>query len=91
MQIDKAQNNVQVQGFRDNIAQKDVSAKSSSPTASNVTIDTNYQQYTDQLVDAGAADDASKIEEARQLLASGALDTPQAARKAAQNMLKFGI
>jgi hypothetical protein len=91
MQIDKTQNNVQVQGFRDSIAQKDVSAKSAAPAESNVTIDTNYQQYTDQLIDAGTADDAQKIEEARKLLASGALDTPQAARKAAQNMLKFGM
>jgi hypothetical protein len=68
-----------------------VSTKSAPTTASNVTIDTNYQQYTDQLIDAGAADDARKVEKARQLLASGALDTPQASRKAAQNMLKFGI
>lgn len=91
MQIDKTQNNVQVQGFRDSIAQKDVSVKSASPAESNITIDTNYQQYTDQLIDAGAADDAKKIEEARRLIASGALDTPQAARTAAENMLRFGI
>ena len=91
MQIDKTQNNVQVQGFRESITQKDVIAKSAPATESNVTIDANYQQYADQLIDAGAADDAQKIAEARQLLASGALDTPQAARKAAQNMLNFGI
>jgi len=90
MQIDKTQN-VQAQGLQDSITQKDASAKSSPRTESNVTIDTNYQPYTDQLLDAGTADDAQKIEEARNLLASGALDTPQAARKAAQNMLKFGI
>jgi hypothetical protein len=91
MQIDKTQNNVQVQGFRDSVAQKDVNAKSAPAPESNVTVDTNYQQYTSQLINAGTADDAKKIEEARQLLASGALDTPQAAHKAAQNMLKFGI
>jgi hypothetical protein len=90
MQIDKTQN-VQVQGLRDSITQKDANAKSAPRTESNVTIDTNYQPYTDQLLDAGTIDDAKKIEEARNLLASGALDTPQAARKAAQNMLKFGI
>jgi hypothetical protein len=90
MQIDKTQN-VQVQGLRDSITQKDANAKSAPCTESNVTIDTNYRPYTDQLLDAGTADDAQKIEEARNLLASGALDTPQAARKAAQNMLKFGI
>jgi hypothetical protein len=91
MQIDKTQNNAQVQGFRDSITQKDVSAKPTPAPESNVTIDTTYQPYTEQVIAAGTADDAQKIEEARKLLASGALDTPQAARKAAQNMLKFGI
>jgi hypothetical protein len=90
MQIDKTQNS-QVQSFRESITQKDAGAKSAPPSQPDVTIATNYQQYTDKLVDAGAADDAQKIEEARKLLASGALDTPQAARKAAQNLLKFGI
>ena len=91
MQIDKTQNNVQVQGFKNSIAQKDVGAKSAPAAESNVTIDANYQQYTDQLIDAGAADDAKKIEEARRLLASGALDTPQAAYKAAENIIRLGI
>ncbi|RPI63798.1 MAG: flagellar biosynthesis anti-sigma factor FlgM [Planctomycetaceae bacterium] len=34
---------------------------------------------------------AAKVAEARQLLASGALDGPDAARKTAEAMLKFGL
>ena len=90
MQIDKTQN-VQVQGFLDGIAQKEVSVKSATKAAPDVKVDVNYQDYVSKALDCGVTDDARQIEQARQLLASGALDTPEAARKAAENLLKFGI
>jgi hypothetical protein len=90
MQIDKIQN-ILIQSLRDNISQKDGNPQSSAITEQNTPIDANYAQYTAQVSDSGAADDAQKIQEARKLLASGALDTPEAARKAAQNILKFGV
>jgi hypothetical protein len=90
MQIDKIQN-ILIQGFRDNISQKDDNSKSAAIHEQDNPLDANYGQYTAQVLDSGAADDAQKIEEARKLLASGALDTPEAACNAAQNLLKFGI
>ncbi len=90
MQIDKTQN-IQIQGFRDSIIQKDIGPKSAARNKSDISIDINYQQYTDQLSAAASADETQKIEEARKLLASGALDSPEAALKAAENLLKYGI
>jgi len=37
------------------------------------------------------AEDVSAVERARHLLATGQLDTPENIRKAAENILKFGI
>ncbi|MDO8302911.1 MAG: hypothetical protein Q7T18_06705 [Sedimentisphaerales bacterium] len=90
MQINKVQN-IQVQSLLDSVAQKDASAKSAPKTASEVTIDVNYQAYTAQALDSGVTDDAEQIAKARELLASGTLDTREAARAAAKNLLKFGV
>ena len=90
MQIDKTQN-IQVQGFVDGIAQKEVSIKSTTNAAPDVKVDVNYQDYISKALDCGVTEDAKQIEQARQLLASGALDAPEAALKAAENLLKFGI
>ncbi len=50
----------------------------------------SFQPYIDR---AGEADDirSEAVEEAKRLLAAGQLDTPENARKAAQNILTFGI
>lgn len=87
MQIDKIQN-IQIQALRDGIGAKDGTRKSTNIPQQTTAIDINYQEYAAEAI---SSDDAQKIEEARKLLLSGALDTPQAARKAAQNIIKFGI
>jgi hypothetical protein len=90
MQIDKTQN-IQPQNIIDPIAPKEANRKPTGQTSSDVTIDTRYQEYASQALNNAGTDDTAEIEQARKLLASGALDTPEAARKAAENLLKFGI
>ena len=90
MQIDKTQT-IQAQGFLDGVAQKEVSVKSAAKAAPDVRVDVNHQDYISKALDCSVTEDARQIEQARKLLASGALDTPEAARKAAENLLKFGI
>jgi hypothetical protein len=90
MQINKAQN-IQVQNLLGSITHKDVGAKSAAQAAPDVKIDVQYQEYINSALDCAADNDAALIEQTRKLIASGALDTPEAARNAAQNLLKFGI
>lgn len=40
---------------------------------------------------AAADRSAERIAKAKEMLASGELDTPEAARRAAENMMKFGV
>ena len=86
MQVNKTQ--VQIQGLWDSVAQKDASAKSAARPDPDVKIDVSSTEYVNQALD---TNDADVVEQAKKLLASGALDTPEAARKAAENLLKFGI
>lgn len=90
MQINKILN-TQTQNFLEEIAPKDANTKNSEPVKTTLTVDAQCLQYVSEALNTSAPDDADKIEQARKLLASGALDTPEAARIAAENMLKFGI
>jgi hypothetical protein len=86
MQINKAEN-TQGQTLLDAGAK----ARGARPAAQAdaLTVEPRNQAYIDKAL--ALTDDAAAVAEAKQLLASGALDTPEAIRQAAQNMLDQGI
>ena len=75
---------------------KDASAKSAplSQTAGNSQADASLQVSYEALLEQAKEEpvnDANVVERARQMLISGELDNPENIRKAAENLLKFGV
>jgi len=64
-------------------------AKAGLGAADELKVDGSLGELATQAL--GAGDDAAAVEEARKLIASGQLDTPDAAFAAAKNMAEFGI
>jgi hypothetical protein len=81
-------------GLEPNKASEDKEGAAQSPKATGVGAATEVVSSQERLIAAaGSADEvnARAVEEARALLASGQLDTPEAAKRAAQNILDLGL
>lgn len=65
-------------------------AKARNQDASDVDLRVDFASLVNQATES-AQTNIEAVEEARQLLRSGQLITPQSVRSAAQNMLEFGV
>jgi len=65
------------------------STKAGSEAGDELKVDGNLGELATQALAAG--DDTAAVEEARKLIASGQLDTPDAALAAAKKMVELGI
>ncbi len=75
---------------------KEVTAKQadSSGVSKNNTADASLQVSHEAVIEQAqqaTAEDAGAVERARQLILSGQLDSPENIRKAAENIVKFGV
>ena len=87
VQVNKTEN-TQVQ-LVENLGARRQNNKPVTGGQDDLQVDSTYSKYIDQAMAEQQTDPA--VEAAQKLLASGALDTPEAARLAAQNLLNFGI
>ena len=75
---------------------KDLTAKQtdSSGVAKNNTADASLQVSYEAVIEKAqeaSAEDTGAVERARRLILSGELDSPENIRKAAENIVKFGV
>lgn len=86
--IDKIDSN-QIQGFKP--ANKPaVVSKAAQNTNANVSAEVNYAPLIEKAKQLPPTDD-NAVKEAKELIASGQLDTPENIRAAAENIVEFGI
>jgi putative cell wall-binding protein len=87
VQINKTEN-IQVQAIADSAASSR-KPKAGNTSTDDLRIDSKSAEYVSQALE--NQDDTRAIEEAKKLLQSGALESPESIRAAAENILKFGI
>jgi hypothetical protein len=88
--IEKIENN-QVPDILKELSSKP--SESSKGSANNLT-DASLQISNNSLIEQAKqipTEDANKVQQARQLLLSGKLDTPENIRAAAESIVKFGV
>jgi len=77
-------------GEKRTAAQKDAKAPTAATPNAGVEITDSARKYIDQALAAPAAD-SNAVEEAKKLIASGQLDTPEAIDRVAQAMVDRGL
>lgn len=88
--IDKINNNRIPDVLRDAVAKSQNCPRSSDDANADVLLQVSHEALIDK-AQQPPAEDETAVERARQLLLSGQLDSPENIRKAAENILKFGV
>lgn len=88
--INKVNNNQISEIFKDLPAKQAGASAASSRNKADASLQVSYDAVIEKAQQAPAAD-VDAVEKARQLLASGQLDSPENIRKAAENIAKYGV
>jgi uncharacterized protein (UPF0147 family) len=88
--IDKINNNQISDILRDTSVRQPNCLRSSADNKADALLQVSYESLVEKAQEE-PAEDAKAVERARQLLLTGQLDSPANIRKAAENILKFGI
>ena len=87
VQVNKT-DNIQLQT---NVAVNQRTVKQDSVVTDDVKIDRQYDGLVNKALELASSEDEAAIEQAKKLIASGQLDSPQAAFNAAKNIVELGI
>jgi hypothetical protein len=87
VQVNKT-DNIQLQI---NTAANQRAVKQDSTVADTLKIDSQYDGLVNKALELASSEDEAAIEQAKKLIASGQLDSPQAAYNAARNIVDLGI
>ncbi len=88
--INKINNNQVSEPLKEACARQSNCLRPSADENTDVSLQVSYGPLVEKAQHA-PAQDASAVERARHLLLTGQLDNPQNIRKAAENILKFGV
>ena len=88
--INKINNNQVPELLKEAFAKQSNCLRPSADDNADVLLQVSYGPLVEKAQNA-PLEDAKAVERARQLLLSGQLDSPENIRKAAENILKFGI
>lgn len=87
--IEKIDNN-QIHDFFEKLTSKQPNPADALPDDQDVSVQVNYASLIDQAMQIPQTD-VNKVEQARKLLLSGRLESPDNFRQAAEYMVTFGI
>lgn len=88
--IDKINNNPVSELMKEAFSRQPSGSRPSVDDNADVLLQVSYESLVEKAQQA-PTEDTKAVERARQLLLSGQLDSPENIRKAAENILKFGI
>ncbi len=88
--IDKVSNNQIPEIYKDTASRQTPCTRTSGNNHADASLQVSYEALLEQAKEQ-SVNDANVVERARHMLMSGELDNPENIRKAAENLLKFGV